>query len=408
MLKNKEFGKLILIELVLFLFAFIIGIVFYKMSDFKYKKEFVKNNGYMISAILNAHPELEEEVIDAILSGKGDFEEGKSILKKYGLDDSGTLEYLEHFHNLGLEILLSTMIMVFGLFFMLSIPYWIFVYVHHKKLKYLGEYIDRILNDNYSLDMKDYEEGTLSTLKNDIYKLTIKLKEGRDQSLQDKKELEQILSDISHQIRTPLTSMYVINDLLTKDEIDSKTKVQFLEKNKTQLERIEWLVTSLLKMSRLDSGSVQLKLKEMEIREVINSALEPLEIPMELKNIMVEINGQLEIKVAMDFNWTVEVFVNILKNAYEHTRSGGKITIVVHTNPLYTEVSIHDNGCGIKKEELPHIFERFYTGSGNKESIGIGLNMAKKVMEKQNGEIYATSIEGEGTTFFLKFYKNMI
>lgn len=407
MLKNKEFGKLLLIELLLFLFAFGIGTSFYKFSDSKYKKEFVKNNGYMISAILNTHPELEEEVIDAILSGKGDFKEGKNILKKYGLDDSGTLDYLEHFHNLGLELLFITIILILVLFLIFSIPYWIFIYLHYKKLKYLGEYMDQILNDNYTLDIKDYEEGTFSTLKNDIYKLTIKLKEGRDQSLHDKKELEQILSDISHQIRTPLTSMYVINDLLTKDEIDSKMKVQFLEKNRTQLERIEWLVTSLLKMSRLDSGSVQLKIKETSIKDVIDASLEPLEIPMELKNIIVEYDGQLDIKVAIDFNWTVEVFVNVLKNAYVHTKSGGKITITVFTNPLYTEVAIHDTGCGIKKEELPHIFERFYTGSGNKESIGIGLNMARKVMEKQNGEIYATSTE-EGTTFFLKFYKNMI
>ena len=107
-------------------------------------------------------------------------------------------------------------------------------------------------------------------------------------------------------------------------------------------------------------------------------------------------------------HWTVEVFVNVLKNAYEHTKEGGQITISILDNPLYTEVSIYDTGCGIKKEELPHIFERFYTGTGNKESIGVGLNMAKKIMEKQNGEIYATSIEGEGTTFFIKFYKNMI
>ena len=112
--------------------------------------------------------------------------------------------------------------------------------------------------------------------------------------------------------------------------------------------------------------------------------------------------------VLLDPHWTVEVFVNVLKNAYEHTEENGKIIISISDNPLYTEVSIQDTGSGIKKEELPHIFERFYTGSGNKESIGVGLNMAKKVMEKQQGEIYATSIQGEGTNFFIKFYKNMI
>lgn len=408
MLKQRNVQRLFLGELLLFGITLIIGLIFYQFIDVKYKNEFVKNNGYMISALLKSHPELEDEVITSILSGKGDYEEGRQILKKYGLDETGTLNYLEHFHHLQSEILILTFLVVTGIFFLLSFSYWLFLKKQNKQLNSLSEYMDHVLHGNYNLDVKDYEEGNISTLKNDVYKLTVKLKEGRDQSLQDKKELEQVLSDISHQIRTPLTSMYVINDLLLKEDIDFKMKQQFLEKNRLQLERIEWLVTTLLKMSRLDSGSVQLKLESTNIVKVIEEALEPLQIPIELKNIKVNFNRKKKIQVLLDMHWTVEVFVNVLKNAYEHTKEGGQITISILDNPLYTEVSIYDTGCGIKKEELPHIFERFYTGTGNKESIGVGLNMAKKIMEKQNGEIYATSIEGEGTTFFIKFYKNMI
>lgn len=408
MLKDKGLKKLIFGELILFGITLIVGFCFYKFIDLKYKEEFVKSNGYMISALLNKHPELEDEVITSILSGGGSFEEGKEILEKYGLDKTGTLNYLEHFHNLQTEIVIVTFIIIVSIFLLLSFSYWWYLYKQNKKLNAISEYMDQVLNGKYNLDIKDYEEGNISTLKNDIYKLTVKLKEGRDQSLQDKKELEQVLSDISHQIRTPLTSMYVINDLLSKDDIDAKAKQQFLEKNKMQLERIEWLVTTLLKMSRLDSGSVTLNLEEINIINVLEEALEPLQIPIELKKIQVHFKSKKKTMVLLDAHWTVEVFVNVLKNAYEHTKEEGSIDISVVDNPLYTEVSIHDTGTGIKKEELPHIFERFYTGSGNKESIGVGLNMAKKVMEKQHGEIYATSIEGEGTTFFIKFYKNMI
>ncbi len=407
MLKNKELKKLFLVELFLFVFSLLFGIGFYQLVDAKYQKEFVKNNGYILSAILSDHPELEEEVIDAILSGKGNFEEGREILRKYGLDDSGTLNYLEHFHNLEAQLLVQMVFFILIVFLLLSISYCWFLRRQYKSLRHLGEYMDQVLNGNPTLDLKDYEEGDFSTLKNDVYKLTVKLKEGRDQSLKDKKELEQVLSDISHQIKTPLTSMYVINDILSKDDIDLETKNRFLEKNRKQLERIEWLVSSLLKMSRLDSGSVTLNMEEVPMKSVIEEALEPLQIPMELKDIHVSIEGEDTI-VFLDPHWTVEVFVNVLKNAYEHTEKGGSITILITSNPLYTEVSIHDTGCGIRKEELPHIFKRFYTGSSNKESIGVGLNMARKVMEKQKGEIYATSIEGEGTTFFIKFYKNMI
>ncbi len=407
MLKNKELKQLIMVELLLFVFVLFVGILFYRYIDSKYKKEFVKSNGYIISALLNTHPELEEEVIDAILSGKGNYNEGKEILKKYGLDDSGTLNYLESFHNLGFQLIVEIILFILMIFVCLSFSYWWFLKRQYRGFNQLGEYMDQVLNGNSTLDIKDYEEGDLSTFKNDVYKLTVKLQEGRDQSLKDKKELEQVLSDISHQIKTPLTSMYVIHDILGKEDIDIDTKNQFLDKNRKQLERIEWLVSSLLKMSRLDSGSVTLKLESQSLKSVIGEALEPLQIPMELKDIQVLIKGE-DVEVFMDPHWTVEVFVNVLKNAYEHTEKGGAITITISSNPLYTEVSIRDTGCGIKKEELPHIFKRFYTGSSSKESIGVGLNMAKKVMEKQKGEIYATSIEGEGTTFFVKFYKNMV
>lgn len=408
MLESKELKKLIVGEIILFGITLLLGFFFYRFIDLKYKREFVKNNGYMISALLNKHPELEDEVITSILSGGGNFEEGKAILEKYGLDETGTLNYLEHFHNLQTEIIASTLLLILVIFILLSFSYWYFLYQQNKKLNSISEYMNEVLHGKYNLDIKNYEEGNISTLKNDIYKLTVKLKEGRDQSLQDKKELEQVLSDISHQIRTPLTSMYVINDLFSKEDIDALTKQQFLEKNRIQLERIEWLVTTLLKMSRLDSGSVQLNLEPTNIVTVIEKALEPLQIPIELKKIQIQFKNKKKIMVRLDSHWTVEVFVNVLKNAYEHTSEEGFIHIAITDNPLYTEVAIHDTGTGIKKEELPHIFERFYTGSGNKESIGVGLNMAKKVMEKQHGEIYATSIEGEGTTFFIKFYKDMI
>lgn len=407
MLKNKELKKLIKVEIGLFLLSLFAIFFFYQIIDLQYKKEFIKNNGYIISAILNEHPELEEELIDSILSGNGDFEKGKTILQKYGLDQIETLDYLEQFHTLKLEVLIKLMIIITLIFFLFTISYYRFLKSQYQRLNNLGEYMNQVLNGNDTLNIKDYEEGYFSTLKNDVYKLTTKLKEGRNRSIQDKKELEQVLSDISHQIKTPLTSMYVINDLLKKEDIDKTTKEQFLEKNKIQLERIEWLVTTLLKMSRLDSGSVQLHLEETPIQTIISKSLDPLLIPIELKNITVEIKNKNNILVLLDAHWTIEVFVNILKNAYEHTPISGKITISMSENPIYTEVSIHNTGSGIKKDELPFIFDRFYTGSGNKESIGVGLNMAKKIMEKQNGEIYATSIEGEGTTFFLKFYKTV-
>lgn len=405
MLKNKEVKRFFRRGLFILIFTLLIGISFSLWLSKQYQQELMKSNGYLLSAVIKEYPELEEEMVDAILSGKGNIKEGAKLLEQYGLENSSALRYLENLEYLKHKSLFLSIFFIGIIFFFCFISYLLLLRKQYQHIRSLGNYVDQVLNEKENLEVWNYDEGDFSTLKNDIYKLMVKLKEGRDQSLQDKKELEQILSDISHQIRTPLTSMYVINDLLKKEDIDSITKQQFLEKNRLQLERMEWLVTSLLKMSRLDSGSVHLKLEKTDVKEIVEKAIEPIQIPMELKNIELVVEEIESCEVELDPEWTVEVFVNILKNAYEHTEEGGKITISISKNPIYTEVSIQDNGCGIKKEELSHIFERFYTGSGNKESIGIGLNMAKKIMEKQFGEIEVTSKVGEGTTFFLKFYK---
>lgn len=282
---------------------------------------------------------------------------------------------------------------------------WYHLYKQSKKIKDLSIYMNNILNNNYSLDIRDYEEGDLSNLKNDIYKMTVKLKEQSDLSLKDKKYLEEVLSDISHQLKTPLTSMYVINDvLLTSKKIEEEKKKEFLIKNRKELERIEWLVTTLLKMSRLDSGSETLKIKEVELGTLMKKVLEPLEIPIELKGQTLKLEYDSKMKLNIDIHWTTEALINILKNAHEHTEENGTITIIAKDTPIYTEIELKDNGSGIRKEDLPHIFERFYKGKENKESIGIGLHMAKKIINLEKGEIKAFSNK-EGTTFNIKFYK---
>lgn len=406
MLKNKETGFFLFLLFFLFICTLLFGYYMHLKIDTRYKKEFVNQSDELISTLIKNHPELEEEIISSLLSANKS-EKNEQIMKKYGLDNIENLNHYNQYNKLKNRVFIDIIFSIIVLFFILTIFIVIFLVRQWRQVKSLSDYMDKVVNGNYDLNIKGYEEGTFSTLRNDVYKLMVKLKEGRDQSIQDKKELEQVLSDISHQIKTPLTSMYVINDVLKKDDIEPELKQQFLEKNKLQLERMEWLVSSLLKLSRLDSGSVLLKKEQVPLLDCLNQALEPLQIPMELKNVKVSIMGE-NITVIADFHWTVEVFINILKNAYEHVSSNGKIEIEVISNPIYTEVSISDNGSGIKKEDLPHIFERFYTGSNNKESIGIGLNMAKKIMDKQFGDIMVTSEEKKGTTFLIKFYKTVL
>ena len=307
-----------------------------------------------------------------------------------------------------LKIELNIILLVTIFYLIPIIITWYHLYKKNKKIKNLSTYMNNILNNNYSLDIRDYEEGNLSNLKNDIYKMTVKLKEQSDLSQKEKKYLEEVLSDISHQLKTPLTSMYVINDVLLSDKkIDDSKKQEFLIKNRKELERIEWLVTSLLKMSRLDSGSEKIILKETKIDDLIRKTVTPLEIPIELKNQHLILDYDKNIKLNIDLNWTTEALINILKNAHEHTKENGTIQIKVKDTVIYTEIEIIDTGEGISTTDLPHIFERFYKGKTNKESIGIGLNMAKKIINLEKGDIKVIS-NSNGTTFNIKFYKQII
>ena len=406
MLKNKEVRELILIEIIVLIIGIVSILLLNKYSYETYKEAIIENNLYIIDSIISKHPELENEVIDGIINHDISKGESYEILNKYGLDRLDTVDYLNDNSYINKTIRKYNIIYISILIIIVFSILIIYINKIYNKIKKLSIYANDILNNKYSMDIREYSEGDISNLKNDLYKMTIKLKEQNELSLKDKIYLQDTLSDISHQLKTPLTSMYVINELLYDDKLDKSLKKELLNKSKKGLERIEWLITSLLKMSRLDSGSEKLILERVKLINIINKTIEPIRIPLELKNINLNVSCSNDIKVNVDVNWTTEALINILKNAMEHTLENGNINIVCSDNPLYTMISISDDGCGISKKDLPHIFERFYKGMSNKESIGIGLNMSKKIIENENGNISVKSKENEGTTFIIKLFKN--
>lgn len=406
MLKNKEVRELILIEIIVLIIGIVSILLLNKYSYETYKEAIIENNLYIIDSIISKHPELENEVIDGIINHDISKSESYEILNKYGLDRLDTVDYLNDNSYINKTIRKYNIIYISILIIIVFSILIIYINKIYNKIRKLSIYANNILNNKYNMDIREYSEGDISNLKNDLYKMTIKLKEQNELSLKDKIYLQDTLSDISHQLKTPLTSMYVINELLYDDKLNKSLKKELLNKSKKGLERIEWLITSLLKMSRLDSGSEKLILERVKLINIINKTIEPIRIPLELKNINLNVSCSNDIKVNVDVNWTTEALINILKNAMEHTLENGNINIVCSDNPLYTMISISDDGCGISKKDLPHIFERFYKGMSNKESIGIGLNMSKKIIENENGNISVKSKENEGTTFIIKLFKN--
>lgn len=279
----------------------------------------------------------------------------------------------------------------------------------YREIEKLSSFLRKITAGDYSLDLRDNREGELSILKNDIYKVTMMLSEQGALLKQDKIRLMDAISDISHQLKTPLTSMTVMADLLSEENLPAAKRSEFVHNIQVQLERIEWLVSSLLKISKIDAGTVQFKKDSIQVEKLIQRALEPVMIPIDIKEQTVSITGEKTATFCGDFNWTVEALINILKNCVEHTGEGGKIDITYSENTLFTEIVIEDSGKGILKEDLPYIFKRFYKGkNASEESIGIGLAMAHSIVTGQNGAVDVQSNPGKGTQFHLKFYKQII
>lgn len=378
-------------------FTFFIIISLFVINDYyknKYDELIIENDKRIINNILNKHPELREEIGSIILN--------KDLVHDYTKDMNFLNNYKNDISYKYNKILISLIILYLIFTF---IFYIIFVLIQKNKIKNIRNYIYNILNDDYSLDIKDYKEGYLSELKNDIYKVTTKLKKMLSESTKNKKYLEEALSDISHQIKTPLTSMRLINELLSENNLSEVDRKKFLNRNLDQLVRLEWLVTSLLKISKLDSGTVKLESKKVNVKELLDKSLDTFKILFELKNIDIKINVKNNVIFMGDFNWSREAIVNIIKNAYEHSKENSIIQINAETNPLFVQIKITDHGEGIDKEVIGKIFERFYKGNTNKESVGIGLNMSRLIIEKQAGDISVESIKGDHTTFTIKFYK---
>ncbi len=277
----------------------------------------------------------------------------------------------------------------------------------YKNLNDLNDYLSLVCKGIYDMNIDDNTEGELSILKNNLYKVITLLQSQNEYLKNDKLYLADSIADISHQLKTPLTSMMVMCELLENEESPDKRQ-EFVAVINNQLSKMKWLITNILKISKLDADATEFKRDEVSILSVLDDSLKPFALTAELKNIAIQ-NGANDFVFNGDESWTVEAVSNIVKNCLEHTNDGGKITIASDSTNLYNKLTISDNGCGIAEEDLPHIFERFYHGkNSSKDSVGIGLALAKTVFEKENASVTVESEQGRGSIFEIRFYKSVV
>lgn len=300
----------------------------------------------------------------------------------------------------------------FGVFTLILCSLFLFLHIlityrRYRNISALSAEIDRILHgENYTLS-DDCTEGELAILKSEIYKMTVRLREQQQRMQEDKIYLADSLADISHQLRTPLTALHLLVARLSEPDLSPEKRLKLMHDMKMLLSRIDWLITALLKISKLDAGTVQFHAETIPLSHLLRNASEPLLIPLELRGIQLHIHA--DGMFSGDIAWTSEAIGNILKNCMEHTQMEGHITVRALENPLYTEICISDTGSGIAKEDLPHIFERFYKGKDSDDSsYGIGLALARMIISAQNGTIKAENAPVGGALFTIRFYKGTV
>lgn len=359
----------------------------------------------LVAVMLEKYPDISEKEIAEILNNKTEYTDNSEFLNKYGIypekdwvsyNNQGSYKYV---------VISAIICLAFGIAFI--VVFLLYLKMQKQQTMDIAKRIERINLGDYSLQIDRNSEDELSLLDNQIYRTAVKFREQAENSNKDKENLQKSLSDISHQLKTPLTSIIVmVDNILDDDDMPLEIRREFLSDIKHNTSTVSFLVQSLLTLSKLDAEAIRFKYADVDVKSIIDECIKNTAVMAEICNVSVETLCDDTYKLNCDKKWLCEAVTNIIKNCIEHSQNGN-IKITADQNKLYTKISIKDNGSGIDKEDLPHIFERFYKGKNSSDdSVGIGLSLAKTIIEKQGGYISVSSELNKGSEFVIKFFNN--
>ncbi len=403
-MKNKlRLKQYITSTLIVFICLFVMFLI---LNIYEYKT-YTRNFNNKISAIVtlvkDKYPEItDKEIIEIINSNK---QSDDSFFLKYGIDIDNKAVLLENDKSYHTFLIINMSFLIITIA-SLCILYFRYNYKRKNDIKDIIKYIEQINRRNYELEIDTISEDELSILKNEIYKTAVMLKEAALNSNKDKLNLKKSLEDISHQLKTPLTSILVLLDnLIDEPDMDSSIRNDFIIDIKRNVININFLVQALLKLSKFDANTVHFIKKENDLEMIVKEAVKNVSTLCDLRNINIKLNTLENAKVLCDAKWQIEAITNIIKNAIEHSKDNSNIVINIDNNRVYSKIEVIDFGDGISKRDIKHIFERFYKGeNATSNSIGIGLALAKTIIEEDKGTIAVESNESN-TKFTIKYFK---
>ncbi|SHK55419.1 hypothetical protein SAMN02745163_04012 [Clostridium cavendishii DSM 21758] len=371
------------------------------------EKSYLDIQANLVGIIGEKDKKYAEEV--AILLKENDLnhkELGYEIIDKYGYNASLDKEFLEPINTVYKNLINNNIIFLISFSFCLILLMSIMLNYIYKKMNLLAVSMQESLEDSLISKKYKYLEGDYGKLVFAFDDIRKRLQQSILNLSKEKTFLKNTLSDISHQLKTPLAALKMYNEILIDENLSNEEKSFFLQNSKTQINRMEWLIKNLLKLAKLDTGTIAFNIRNENLKETIEDSLDTLYSKAREKSIVFDLN-LCSSYINHDKEWLSEAFINIIKNGLEHTNENGKIEISLIDNAMYSKVSIRDNGVGIDAEELPKIFNRFYKSKNNKnkESVGIGLSLSKSIIEANGGMIEARSEINKGTEFIVTFIK---
>lgn len=404
---NQEVKRLVLASLVFFLLGILVCNFIMLYCAGQMRGEYNELLAAILGNVTALYPDMPEEEILQVLMGETHVDRGAELLARYGIFreyGSRTFDTVEGWINCmqvglnGCMIVLATACL--GIFFT-------YLARRQGRISEMLHYMRELDRGNYRLVLEDNRDDELSGFRNELYKLTVFLREQANTASLQRRALADSVADISHQLKTPLTSITVLVDnLFENEDMDAFTRRRFLSEITMQLTGISWLVATLLKLSRLDAGVVDFEEKDVSLKLLTDKVIRNLEMISELRQVELVSMLPEDIIVTGDFLWLTECLSNLVKNAVEHSSCGGRVEISAEENEIYTLLKVKDYGEGISEEEQKNLFRRFYRGRcAGADSVGLGLALAKEIIEKQGGYIAVESEPGEGTSFLVKFMK---